>query len=202
MPAKEPTATEQTKPQLPLGHKISELPHEINDFSGDAADPIHRISDSSPLLNTFYLIVEDKWEKAAAESWMKKHAPDVPWDNLTDVLPLNALVRQSVIIVLARKGTKRNPVKPAVPITGRNQEGYLVHQERDADDVAGEMGAYGPIYVQQFWDNSGKRFAGALDRSKLIDEIQRYAIPHVVKFKDAHEVRNGIKPNLLYLSTV
>lgn len=189
---------------LPVKHAFSELPTEID----HREDPSDYLAVDSALHNVLYLVLDDEYERAAAEHWMAKNAPDVPYDNLRTDLPLE-LDRRSVVFILARKGTRRQPTKPALRSLGRNPEGFFVHERVDAKELAEDFGAYGGtkerpgIRVQDYWRRGSTRFTSGVDWAALKDEIQKYAIPYVVRFFDPSSTKNDSRnPTKLYLTSV
>lgn len=196
--------TDLTKPSLPaeVKHAFAELPHDVLDgYDASASDPAGRLDTSSQLHETFYLVPSDSNEERTAEAWMKLHAPGVPWDNLKNCIPLSMLTERSIVIVLDRKGTRRDPVPVAEPITGRNPEGYLVHVKTSSIDLAKDMAAYGPIRCGDYWKRGTSRFTGyGLDRDRFIDAVAAVSRPWVTKFKDIHDLPTGSKPQMLYLA--
>jgi hypothetical protein len=188
-----------------LGHEIAPLPVEPGDQDYEDED---ENAPESIKREVFYLhLANDKFERAAAVQWLKalneKHRkegkPEVPTQNLCDEIPLSALRSHSRIIILARKGTSRDPIRDAQPVIERNDQGHLIHKDVPSAELAKDMHAYGNIRLKDFWQNGRKRFAADIHFSALVSEIAKYASPYVTKWRDSADERTSSPERLLYL---
>jgi hypothetical protein len=177
-----------------LKHGVSEIPQDDVIVGGDK-----EIDERSPLLDVFYFCLDDKYELDGAYAWLNAHAPGVPRAHLLTTLPLDKLSRDSVVFVLARKGTARHPVKPIQPITGRNREGFLVHETRTGDQIAEEFGAYGPVLAGKYWSTRTSRFSGGLNFDGFLDELGQLIAPYGIGWRDASEKADGPRGKSVYI---
>lgn len=196
-------------PSNPFGDlPISDLPVEPDGWLPEHADPSRRLEDRDPKLETYFFAIDDEHEWRGARVWFAKHAAGFPFDNLVQELDLAELRPGSTIFVLARKGTRLNPVKAVQPITGRNHEGYLIHETRSAEDYAEEFGLYGGEHGRpgircgdpQFWNYRGGRMSGGgLQYDKIVDEIAKFSMPEVPRWTNASEKPGGPRASRLRL---
>lgn len=190
--------------EAPLGHEVAQLPVEPGE------GPAGNFDDDAPrskYAEFYYLHLRDPFEQAAARQWLKKqnakHAAagldPIPDENLVDSLPLDRLRQHSRIFILARKGTSREPIREAQPVTDRNDQGHLIHKSVPADDLSSDMKAYGDIRLAQFWTPGRSRLAPDLRLGDLQQEIAKYAIPSVVMREESADEKTNRKPTNIYL---
>lgn len=194
------------KPQEPSKPpSASGAPPEVADirslyqesFDPGFADPGQQLGIDDPLRDHIYMVVRDKYERAAAEFWINKYVPQLPWENLTDELDLNVLRPSSVIYYLARKGHRRAPVTDAQPLAGRNPEGFIVHVQTPEAELAAEMKAWGGIKVRDFVARANTRMSASLDYVGVINALAAVAIPDQVRYADIGETD---KPRVIYFT--
>lgn len=203
MPATDKTPEQaklpEQKPASPFKFKIAEIP--VDTFGGIGTTSAE-LDDRNPLQETYFIHVRDKFEAAAAKEWLFKNAPEVPYDNLRETLPLDKLTPRSVVILLARKGTIMRPVAPAQPVEGRTMEGFLAHKDVPASTLAEQMAAYEPIEVSRFYRNRSRLSGGGLDVTAFLEELARIAHPYGIGWTDAPSRADQPPGTTVYLKQV
>lgn len=163
---------------------------------------------ASPHAEVFFFHLRDPFEQAIARAWLKNlnaqyrkaGRPEVPVQNLVDMIPLDALRRESRIIILARKGTSREPIREAQPVIERNDQGHLIHRTVPPAELAEDMKAYSDIRVARFWTTSRNRFSATdANYGLLVNEIATYASPYVPKYEDSADDKSNKPRRFLWL---
>lgn len=196
-----PSTAAPAAPADDLFSGFAELPKEVWEDQ-----PYREDSEDAQYADVFYLHLNDEFEARGAQAWRDKRMPKVPAPNVLAEIPLTQLMPKSIIFILARKGTPSNPVKPAQPVSGeRNDQGFFIHTTRTPAELADEFAAYGGtrdrpgIRVGDFYKTRHGRFGSGLKIDELVDEICKFSMPYVPKFRDASEKEGGQRGTVLYL---
>lgn len=142
-----------------------------------------------PDQHTRIVVPDSPDEMDGAELWRQKYVPErradgsegFPFENMTQDLRLDSLVKATVVYVLCRKPDKktRRPRMPELqPIGGKSEDGARLHKKLEPEEYLEQYHLYGPVKIDpDHWDQHASRYAHSLRRASFCDAFIPLALP-------------------------
>lgn len=151
--------------------------------------------------DAWYLVVRDQYEEEYCESWFVKNMPDLDQEQIINLLPIDRMHKKSKLYIVCRKGKRgahRGQVAPVEKLVGYDKNGYKISERLPIEEVAEQVGVYGPIEAKDFWEERG-RYQKGVNFEAFTNKVAEVARPYRIAFDDANAKKNML-PSMLYLT--